>query len=155
MLNLAEHRHTPGGLTNFNLIDICNRVHIKLHGVYCKDELPPKRDRQDGGYIINLQDQEDGNGTHWTAFWVEKGEACYFDSFGVIFPIAVSNFLNGLRTYYNTQQIQSLASGICGYYCVGFLNFMQRQVGGMEPRLRKFGSMFSSDPSKNREILKM
>lgn len=117
-------------LTNFQISDTCSRVHIKLYGVYCKDELPPKRDRQDGGYVTNLQNKEDGNGTHWTAFWVEKGEACYFGSCGVVFPLAVSNFSSGLRTYYNTQQIPSVASGICGYYCIGFLNCMQHQGGG-------------------------
>ena len=47
-------------LTNFYILDVCKKYNIPLNGVFSKDELPLKKNRKQGGYVINLQD-DDGN----------------------------------------------------------------------------------------------
>ena len=86
-------------ITNFEIIDICKRYKIPLNGVYNKDSLPLKNtDRRDCGYIINLQDDVDSSGSdlpgsHWCSVWIEKDNCVYFDSYGIIFPRQVKEFL--------------------------------------------------------------
>ena len=77
-------------ITNFQIIDICKRYNIPLNGVYNKDCLPLKRNRQPGSYVINLQDDEDSSGnnlggSHWIIFYIEKDNCVYFDGYGIIF----------------------------------------------------------------------
>ena len=57
-----------GWLSASDIEDIAKKLHLPLQGVFSKDELP--RNPVVGSYIINLQDADDGNGTHWTFFRV-------------------------------------------------------------------------------------
>lgn len=148
-------------LTNFNLMDMCRDHNIKLIGVFSKDILPPKKDLQEGGYVINLQDDEDEfgnslNGTHWTSCYIEKNKACYFDSFGFVPPLQVEDFLSSFKPLpYNVKTIQSIRSGVCGWYCFYFLYYMSHSDKRLPllTRFVKFLSLWSNDPTKNREIL--
>lgn len=116
-----------------------------------------------GTYIINLQDSVDEKrrplpGTHWTASYIEKGGAVYFDSFGFPPPAQVCDFLRAYRPFaVNRFQLQNIRSGVCGYYCLYFLWFMwkhRRVGGGLSRRLELLLSKFSlDDPKKNRAIL--
>ena len=56
---------------------------------------------KNGAYVINLDEYEDA-GTHWIALYVKNNEITYFDSFGV----------------------QADNSIMCGYFCIGFIDFM-------------------------------
>eukprot|EP00952_Eustigmatos_sp_NYUAD-ZCMA_P004024 17624-Eustigmatos_ZCMA.PRE.1 len=63
-------------------MEIAAKYHIPLVGVYSKDMLPSFP--TPGGYIINLANADDANGTHWTCFFIErerggKMKAAYFD----------------------------------------------------------------------------
>ncbi len=101
---------------------------IPLRDVCYKDKLndsPPSR----GGYIINLANHT-ARGTHWVALWLEKpGMALYYDSFGFPPPLAVEDFCRrwgSRKVIFSRVQIQSIASGFCGQYCLDFLAFISR-----------------------------
>lgn len=146
-------------LTNVDLEEQACRLHIPLVGVFSKDQLP--RHRREGGYIVNLQDAADehGNplpGTHWTAFYIEKGQAVYFDPFGVWPPRAVQTFLQPFRPWhFSTKQVQNIRSTICGYYVLYFVWFMarNRSLKTVRQRFQAFLRLFSTDVEKNKTLL--
>ena len=58
-------------LSNIEIIQVLQKAKIKnFHGCYSKDKLPTNL--LHGFYIVNAQNQKDGNGTHWCAFWYNK-----------------------------------------------------------------------------------
>lgn len=145
-------------ITNYQLLEVANKIKIPLVGVYNKDTLP--KQYRDGGYIINLQDSTDehGNdlpGTHWTAFYLEDKDAAYFDSFGFVPPQQVEDFL---KSKYNVlvshKQIQNVQSEICGYYCLYFIYWMfHYKKLKFADRFHKFVNKFSDDVKKNKTLL--
>ena len=49
----------------------------------------------------------------------------YFDSFGVEhIPKEIKRFMNKLTIVTNIFRIQAYASIMCGYFCIGFIDFM-------------------------------
>ena len=49
----------------------------------------------------------------------------YFDSFGVEhIPNEIKAFIDNKNIKTNTFRIQAYDSMICGYFCIGFINFM-------------------------------
>lgn len=148
-------------ITNFDLEERAKEISAPLVGVFSKDLLH-KIPRRDGGYIINLQDSADewGNplpGTHWTCFYIEGKHAVYFDSFGVIAPQAVQQYLKPYRPWiYSQKHIQNIRSTICGYYCLYFIWFMSRhrhRIKNLNQRFQAFLRLFSNDPEKNKSLL--
>lgn len=97
-------------------------------GVYARDQLPLVFSYP-ACLIVNT-DNADQSGEHWLAiYYNEKKEADFFDSYGS-HPISF-----GLDTYmnrtssswnWNSHQLQSMESRICGYYCVLFLMYRAR-----------------------------
>jgi hypothetical protein len=97
--------------------------------VYCKEiykaVLPydclPKAPNYPSAYVVNT-DPLGKQGQHWLAFYYDiNGKCTFFDSFGH------SPAFFGLETYiektltkweYNAQQLQSIFSSTCGYYCI-------------------------------------
>jgi len=82
-------------------------------------------ERKSGSYIINLQDFEDGEGTHWTCFKIfDNGKCCYFDSFGFPMPIEISKFLMPFKPIaQSNRHIQYIQSEKCGYFCLAFIKY--------------------------------
>ena len=80
---------------------------------------------KDGAYIINLNEYSD-IGTHWVALCVYNDDVIYFDSFGADhIPKEIKKFINGsLSIKTNIFRIQAYDSIMCGYFCIGFINFM-------------------------------
>lgn len=148
-------------MTNYDLEEEAYKFHVPLVGIYNKDTLPPHP--QEGGYIINTQDDldattgEDLPGTHWVAFYIEGKHAVYFDSFGFAPSLQVQNFLKPFIPYeYNTKLIQNIQSGVCGNYVLYFLVYMtraRRNDPNLNQRFKKFLSLWSPDVEKNRTIL--
>ena len=104
-------------LTNFELIDLIKDFKLDNHfgGVYSKDQLPELI--KDKFYIINLQDQDDGGGTHWTVFYYNyPSTSIYFDSYGFIAPQDVQNKITPY--IFNDAEIQDFNSSACGYFCI-------------------------------------
>jgi len=148
----------PLYLTNWDLVRAAEKYNLPLICVFSKDH-PPTR-LISGGYIINLQDTTDsaGNelgGSHWVALWIDGKYACYFDPFGIPPPIQIQHILNRYVPYdINRTQIQSIESGVCGYYCLYFLWRMCRLKGSSKTRFKKFIELWNpQNPRKNRKIL--
>ena len=79
---------------------------------------------KDGAYVINPDEYSD-NGTHWIALYVNNKTATYFHSFGVEhIPKEIKIFINNKNVIANIFRIQAYDSVMCGYFCVGFINFM-------------------------------
>ena len=85
---------------------------------------------QDGYYILNIGNEQDTGGTHWTGCVVKNNQVLYFDSFGVPAPetfekqIPLTKNLTSLNYWYNPYQIQMIGQGRCGLYVVLFIVFM-------------------------------
>ena len=144
----------PALSTNVELIDAARRNCIPLIAVAFKDQLP-SHIRKYGGYIINLQNKGEGNGTHWTALFVQNKQVIYFDSFGFAPPELVKMFARQIdpSVVYNKKQIQNVESGVCGYYVLYFLYFMSHTKGTIHQKFQRFLNMWSDDPQKNRTLL--
>ena len=79
--------------------------------------------KKDGAYIINL-DEYPAIGTHWVALHVNNN-VTYFDYFGVEhIPKEIKAFIKNKNIKTNIFRAQSSNSVMCGYFCIGFIDFM-------------------------------
>ena len=119
----------PHPLTSFEIIKYYENE-SRFNGVYSRDNLPNKT--KDGAYVINL-DEYSNIGTHWIALYVKNNDITYFESFGVEhIPKEIKAFINrplssvfqnkNIKT--NFFRIQAYDLIMCGYFCIGFINFM-------------------------------
>lgn len=147
-------------ITNIDIIDFCKEKRIPLVACVTKDQLKHVR-RQDGGYVVNLQDDKnskgrDLGGTHWVALYVDGKKSAYHDPFGLPPPMEVRDFVKGLPLVYNDNQVQNENSGICGYYCISVNHWMfalRRKIPDLHKRFKWYISHFDKRPEKNRKIL--
>lgn len=100
--------------------------------------------------VINT-DPHTKPGMHWIAIYVDSsGHGLFFDSYGN--PPFVPDHINRLRknckTFrWNSLQLQSPLSDVCGQFCIMFLQYMSNGLG-----FEKFISNFSDDLKKNDAI---
>ena len=138
----------PHHLTNFEIKEYYENE-PRFNAVYSRDNLP--KTIKNGAYVINLDEYAD-TGTHWIALYVKYNEITYFDSFGVEhFPKEIIMHPNiehkNIKT--NIFRIQAGNSIMCGYFCIGFIDFM---FAGRS--LIDFTSLFSPyDFKKNDKII--
>lgn len=68
------------------------------------------------------------SGSHWVCTFVRHGVINYFDSFGMPpFQELVNHAKkNNLTLLYKSNQIQNLMTTTCGYFCLYFLNEMNK-----------------------------
>ena len=93
----------------------------KFNGVYSRNNLSKMKD---GAYIINL-DEYKSAGTHWIALNVNYSNVTYFDSFGVEnIPKEIRKLIGYENTITNIYRIQAYDSIMCGYFFIGFIDFM-------------------------------
>ena len=119
----------PHPLTNFEIQKYYQNK-PRFNGIYSRDNLPKIKD---GAYVINLDGYSD-IGTHWVAFYVHNNNVTYFDSFGVDnISKEIRTFIDRslsivlrppLRVTTNIFRIQVYDSIMCGYFCIGFIDFM-------------------------------
>ena len=110
----------PRPLTNFE-IQKYYQNESKFNGVFSRDNLPNKK--KDGAYVINIDEYSD-IGTHWIALWLNNN-VTYFDSFGVEhIPKEIEKFIGSKNVISNIFRIQAYDSIMCGYFCIGFIDFM-------------------------------
>ena len=101
-----------------------------------RNNLPKKI--KDGAYVINLDEYAD-IGTHWIALFCNRNEIVYFDSFGVEHvPQEIKGFVGNKNIIANIFRVQANNSVMCGYFCIGFIDFM---IAGK--KLTDFTSIFS------------
>ena len=136
----------PHPLTNFEIKDYCENE-PRFNGVYSRDNLP--KIIKNGAYVINPDEYADV-GTHWIALYVKNNEVIYFDSFGVEHvPKEIKRFIGHKNIKTNIFRIQADNTIMCGYICIGFIDFT---FAGRS--LNDFTSLFSPyDFQKNDKII--
>ena len=136
----------PHPLTNFK-----TQAHYqnepRFIGVFSKYNLPNKI--KNGAYVINLDEYHDV-GTHWIALYVNNNTVTYFDSFGVEhISKEIMKFIDNKSIITNIFRIQAYDSVMCGYFCIGFIDFV---FNGNS--LTDFTNLFSpNDFRKNDDII--
>ena len=98
----------------------------RFNGVFSRNNFPKKI--KDGTYVTNLDEYADV-GTNWIALFCTKNEIVYFDSFGVEHnPEEIKNFFGEFpenkNIIANIFRVQANDSVMCGYFCIGFIDFM-------------------------------
>ena len=130
----------PHPLTSFEIQKYYQKE-LRFNGVYSTDNLPKIKD---GAYVINL-DEDSDIGTHWVALHVNNNNnnnnnnndnnninnnnnnsVTYFDPVGVEhIPEEIKTFIDrSLSITTNIFKIQASDSIMCGYFCIGFVDFM-------------------------------
>ena len=80
--------------------------------------------KKDVTYIINLNEYSDIK-THWITLYALNNNVTYFDSFGVEhIPKNIKIFIDKSIVVANIFRIQAYDSVMCGYFCIGFIDFM-------------------------------
>ena len=119
----------------------------RFNGVFSRDNMPKKV--KEGVYVKNLDEYADV-GTHWVALFCKGSEIVYFDSFGVEhIPEEIKEFIGNKNIKANIFWVQANNSVMCGYFCIGFIDFMLACK-----KLTDFTSLFSThDFDKNDSII--
>lgn len=103
-------------------------------GVYPRDTMPNKID-PNVSLVCNL-DVAKGEGTHWVAVYNDPkfDYVEYFDSYGKIPPKEIEKYMKSSRkpTVYSSNEIQSLSSFLCGYFCVYYIICRYRGVSAYD-----------------------
>ena len=111
----------PHPLTNFE-IQRYYENRPRFNGFYSRNNLPKKI--KDGAYVINL-DEYANVGTHWIDLFCNKNEIAYFDIFGVEHvPKEIKEFVGNKNIKANIFRVQANDSVMCGYFRIGFIDFM-------------------------------
>ena len=75
-------------------------------------------------YVKNLDEYTDA-GTHWIASFCKRSEIVYFDSFGdEHVREEIKEFIGNQSIIANIFRVQANSSTMCGYFCIGFIDFM-------------------------------
>ena len=111
----------PHLLTNFEIQKYYENE-PRFNGVFSRNYLPKKI--KDGAYVINLDGYADV-GTHWIALFCNRNEIVYFHSFGVEhIPEEIKESIGNKNIKANIFRLQANDSVLCGYFCIGFIDFM-------------------------------
>ena len=98
-----------------------NQNEPKINGVYSTNNLPLIKIGHMKQILNWNQYQLIGNGNNRRASF----NAIYFDSFGVEHtPKGIKKFIGNKNIVANIFRIQAYDSIMCGYYCIGFIDFM-------------------------------
>ena len=136
----------PHPLPNFEIQEYYQNE-PRFNGVFSRDNLGSTV--KNGAYVINLDEYHD-TGTHWVPLYVYNKTVTYFDSFGVEhIPKEIMKFIARKKIITNIYRIQAYDSIMCGYFCIGFINFM---FNGKS--LTDYTNLFSpNDLKKNDDII--
>ena len=94
----------------------------RFNGVYSIDNVPRIKDE---AYVINLDVYSD-IGTLWGDLWVNNSNnVTYFDSFRVEHILKeIKAFINKKNIKLNIFRMEAYDPLMCGYFCIGFNNYM-------------------------------
>ena len=130
-------------MTNFEIQTYCQNER-RFNGVYSRNNLTGKI--KYGAYVINL-DQYSDTETHWIVLYALNDNVTYFDSFGVRhIPKEIKIFIEKSIVVTNSFRIQAYSSVICGYFCIGFIDFL---LAGKT--LKDFTNLFSLNSFKQND----
>ena len=135
----------PHPLTNFEIQKYYENE-PKFTGVYSRNNLSKIKD---GAFILNL-DEYESIGTHWIPLYVNDNNVTYFDSSGIEhIPKEIKKFIGNKNVVINIYRMQAYDSIICGYFCIGFIDFMLKRKS-----LLQYTNLFSpNDYEKNDKVI--
>ena len=111
----------PHLLTNFE-IQKYYKNEPRFNHFFSKNNFP--KIIKDGTYVMNLHEYADV-GTPWIALFCNRNEIVYFDSFAVEHvPEEIKEFIGNKNIKANIFRAQVNDSLMCGYFCIGFIDFM-------------------------------
>ena len=136
----------PHALTNFEIQKYYENE-PRFNGVYSRNNLP--KTIKNVAYIINLDEYADV-GTHWIALFCKRNGIVYFNSFGVEHVSEkIKKFIGNENIKANIFRVQANNSILCGYFCIGFIDFMLASK-----KLTDFASLYITyDFEKNDDII--
>ena len=106
----------PHSLTNFE-IQRYYRNEPRFNIAYSRNNLP--KTIKDGAYVINLDEYADV-GTHWIVLFCSRSEIVYLEH--VLEEIKM--FIGNKNIEDSIFRVQANHSIMCGYFCIGFIDFM-------------------------------
>ena len=118
------HQNIP--LSNYDLIKWCKYLNIPIKDVLSRDETVP-HNHQQALFIYNLEPSY-MSGSHWVATYVKDNVINYFDSFGMPPFQEIVNHARreNMTLLHQNNQIQNIKTITCGYFCLYFLNEMNK-----------------------------
>ena len=113
-------------MSNHDLIKWCKYLKIPINDVLSRDERVPHNHKQ-ALFIYNLEPSY-MSGSHWVTTYVKDNIINYFDSFGMPpFQELVNHAKRkNLTLLHQNNQIQNIITTTCGYFCLYFLNEMNK-----------------------------
>ena len=131
-------------LTNFEIQKYYQKE-SKSNDVYSRNNISKI---YGGAYKIDLHEYESIE-THCIALHINDNNITYFDSFGVEhIPKEIKNFIGNTNIITNICRIQAHDSIMCGYFWIGFINFMLK----VKCLLEYANLFFPNDYEKNDKI---
>ena len=121
----ARHLMSPPPSTNFK-IQKYYEDESRFDGAYARNNLPKIKY---GAYVINPKEDE-STGIHWRARGVSTWNGVtYLDSFVVEhIPKEIRKFIGNINIATKFFKIRAYDSIICGYFCLGFIDFMLKGI---------------------------
>jgi hypothetical protein len=115
------------GATNFDIDEKAKKLKLNNYrGSYMRDEFKKIKPLNQECGILNL-DLAKNEGQHWTCWWKNGKEKYYFDSFGIIPPKELINYLKANNDLeYSTFQIQQFNDANCGEWCLYILSELNK-----------------------------
>ena len=104
-----------------------------------------------GIYIVNIDRDPNGNGTHWTMVCnLEPKRIIYFDPFGQVPNTETLDFMEKANKpmFFNTTDYQAINGKSCGYFNI----FLAIQLFKRKPYEQAI-KVFSNSVSENEKIL--
>jgi hypothetical protein len=147
-------------LSNFQIAEIAKDLSIKLplENIVMKNEL---KSPKIANYVVNLQSDTEGNGTHWTALIIEDKDSFFFDSFGALPSLEIIQFCRKRKgdhhLYFNNWIIQDLRSELCGWYCLGLLFYVKiyrSKFTSLTNCCNAYINLFKDETEDNADVLK-
>ena len=115
----------PHPLTNFE-VQKYYQNEPKFNDVYSRNNLPKIKD---GVHVTNF-DEFKAIGVDWIALYLNGKNKMYFDSFRAKhIPKDIKQFSGKKNAITNIYRISANDSIMCGYSCIGFIDFMLKDKG--------------------------
>ena len=126
------------------MYEMNNILKIPNLKIITKIELNNIKYNNKDNFIVNFDDYN--NGTHWVSIY----QNIYFDSYGIIAPDDIENYMK--KGYvYNDIQLQPLnkSSLYCGWFCLYFLDYMNNHNEDNIIKFYNFIKLFDNNNIQN------
>ena len=138
-------------MNTLQILSTLNNLPVQSSGVYAANQIP-KRWSRPSALVFNT-DNSNQSGSHWVSIYVDHdGYGTFCDSFGQ--PPYIRQHIDAIgrncsKFEWNSHQLQSETSDVCGHYCIMFLHLWSSGVN-----LDTFCSIFGKNLQSNDEIVR-